>query len=148
VAGRLTGTILFEHNTYKAGFTPELRRLTSKNVPYGTGAFVAWDGHDVPNGVLVLRNNDFAMAEGCGDRPLVSLGGCREVRLEGNNRFSGGAFETALAVDPMGGKGPMNTPIGKLSVASTTVVEGGSVRYRGKQVALEELAAAVSGSQR
>jgi hypothetical protein len=148
VAGRLTGTILFENNTYKAGFRPELQRLTTKNVPYGTGAFVAWDGRDTPNGVLILRNNDFAMAEGCGDRPLVSLGGCREVRLEGHNRFAGGAFETALVVDPMGGGRPQNTPVGKLSVASTTTVEGGSVRYRGKKVALAELEAALVGSKR
>ena len=94
-------TFVFEGNSYRAGFDPRLRGLTREGVPYGTGAFVAWsEGESTRNGTLILRDNDFRMAEGCGERPLVSIGACEEVRLEGDNRFVAGAWGVALALDP------------------------------------------------
>lgn len=94
-------TILVERNTYRAGFEPELRRLTAPGVPYGTGALVAWDGGEAqPNGFLILRGNDFRFAEGCGDRPVVAIGACERVVVEADNVFVAGAFGVALDVEP------------------------------------------------
>jgi len=127
LAGRITGTTLIERNTYRAGFDPSLRGLTHGGAPYGTGALVAWQGGErVPNGVLVLRDNDFAFAPGCGDRPVVSLGGCRRVVMAGSNRFSSGGNAPALAIDPVDGRGRLtSSPLGRLHVDDATVVEGG-----------------------
>ena len=94
-------TFVFEGNSYRAGFDPRLKQLTREGVPYGTGAFVAWsEGETARNGTVILRDNDFRMAADCGERPLVSLGACEEVRLEGDNRFVAGAWGVALALDP------------------------------------------------
>jgi len=140
VAGRLTGTILFDNNTYRAGYDRALHRLTAKGVPYGTGAFMAWDGRSGTNGLLILRSNKFQMAPGCGDRPVVSIGGCREVRFEGRNHFVAGAAKKALEIDPMAGGGKTsNTPVGRISVAPSTTVEGGAIVYRGRKVSISEL---------
>jgi hypothetical protein len=138
LAGRLTGTAIFENNVYRQGFRPELRRLTAPNVPYGTGALVAWDGGGEPNGTLVLRNNRFELAPGCGDRPPVSIGGCREVRLEGANKIVSGASKVALELDPMEGGKPRNTPIGKLTVDPKTEIEG-TLEHRGRRRELADL---------
>ncbi|MCE9595746.1 MAG: hypothetical protein K8S98_16275 [Planctomycetes bacterium] len=129
-AGRHGGEIVVEKNIFRAGFAPELRGLTREGAPYGTGALVAWDrGAGAPNGTLILRDNDFEMARGCGDRPLVSLGGCREVRIEGKNRFVSGGSVPALAVDPLGDDGELaNSPIRSLSVSTDTQVRGGVTR--------------------
>jgi len=140
VAGRVTGTILFENNTYKAGFDRSLLRLTARGAPYGTGAFVCWDGRGTPNGLLILRGNTFTMARGCGDRPLVSIGGCRELRLEGRNQFVSGNDRPTLDLDPMNRGKPGNTPIGKISISPSTVIEGEGVYLRGARTSVDELA--------
>jgi hypothetical protein len=140
VAGRLTGTILFEGNSYRAGFDRSLHRLTGRGAPYGTAAFVAWDNRSGANGLLILRSNKFQMAPGCGDRPVVSIGGCREVRFEGRNHIVAGAAKTALEIDPLNGKGkPSNTPVAKVSVAPSTTVEGGAIKRLGKKASLAQL---------
>ena len=93
-------TFLFEGNSYRAGYQPRLKKLTREGVPYGTGAFVAWsEGESVRNGTVILRDNDFRMASDCGERPLVAIGACTEVRLEGENQFHAGAFGVALSLD-------------------------------------------------
>ena len=140
VAGRITGTVLIENNVYRQGFRPELRRLTRPGAPYGTGAVMIWDGGGPPNGTVVLRNNRFEVAPGCGDRPVVSLGGCKTVRLEGANRIVGGAHEVALEIDPMGKNGPRNTPIESLSIDPRTHLEGGAAQRYGRNRSLEQLA--------
>lgn len=139
VAGRLTGDLIFENNTYHAGLDPRVAKLTRPNQRYGTGAFVAWDGGGAPNGRLVLRNNTFAMAPGCGDRPVVSIGGCREVRIEGNNTFTSGGREAALQLDPMNGAKTRNTPNGKVYLSPTAKLEG-HVELRGQRATAEQLA--------
>jgi len=143
VAGRHTGTLIFERNTYRAGFAKGIQKLTREGVPYGSGAFVAWDNGGVPNGTLILRDNDFALAPGCGDRPLVSIGGCRDVQIVGANKFVSGGGQPALELDPMGDKGPSNTLNGKVVVAKTTVLKG-AVRIAGKP-ADEAAIAALAG---
>jgi hypothetical protein len=114
--------------------------LTRDGVPYGTGALVAWDrGSGEPNGKLILRDNDFESASGCGDRALVSLGGCREVRLEGKNRFVAGGDVPALALDPLADDGNVaNSPLGSISVSNETVVHGRIAR-RGETIELNSL---------
>lgn len=124
-AGNLTGTILVERCSYRAGFDPSLRHLTRKDVPFGTGAFVAWDAGGPPNGTLILKDDDFEMAPGCGDRPLVSIGGCRVVRLEGANRFVAGEWPVALQIDPLREDGtPVNSPVGTVSISPETAFQG------------------------
>jgi hypothetical protein len=112
-------------------------------VPYGSGAFVAWDNGSAPNGTLILRDNDFALAPGCGDRPVVSIGGCREVQIVGANKFVSGGDKPALELDPVDDKGPSNSLNGKVLVAKTTVLKG-SVRIAGK-LADEAALAALAG---
>ena len=139
IAGRLTGEILFENNVYRAGFDKTLRGLTKPGEPYGTGAFVAWmAGETVPNGHLILRDNDFEMAPGCGDRSLVQIGGCEEVEIVGKNRFISGG-KPALDVEPPKRDRPDGEPVGKLTVDPQTAVKG-EVRRRGKSMKLGELA--------
>ena len=137
-AGRLTGTIVLENNVVRTGFRPELRRLTLPGVPFGTGALMVWDGGGVPNGTLVLRNNRFEFAPGTGDRPPVSIGGCREVRFEGLNRVVAGASEVALEFDPMDGARPRNTPIERLTLDPRTELEG-AIERRGRRRPRSEL---------
>ncbi|MEO6711789.1 MAG: hypothetical protein ABI054_13835, partial [Planctomycetota bacterium] len=87
-AGRHTGTILLQKNSYRAGFVAALLGLTRQGMPYGTGALVAWDGNESdPTARLILEDNDFQMAPGCGDRPLVAIGACAQVEIRGKNRF-------------------------------------------------------------
>lgn len=144
VAGRITGTILFERNIYRAGFDPRYRVLTKAPAPYGTGALVAWDGGEKEsNGTLVLKDNDFEFAKGCGDRAVVSIGACRDVQIVGNNRFIAGGKEPALALDPVTrGQNPrlVNPPNGKVFVAPTTRVEG-LLTVRGEEAPLASLSA-------
>jgi hypothetical protein len=138
VAGRLTGEILFERNVYRAGFDPALRRLTRPGSPYGTGAFVAWMGAErVPNGHLILRDNDFEIAPGCGDRSLVMIGGCEVVDIVGKNRFIAGG-KAALDIEPPKKEWPDGEPVGELSVDPQTVLKG-EIRRRGKAVKLDAL---------
>ena len=140
VAGRHTGTLIFEGNTYHAGLNPAVAKLTSPGRRYGTGAFVAWDGGGVPNGKLVLRGNTFAMAPGTGDRPVVSIGGCRQVRIEGTNRFTSGGREACLELDPMGQGKPRNTPNGSVYLSPTVRLDG-RVEIRGVKATPADLAA-------
>ncbi|MEW6074407.1 MAG: hypothetical protein AB1726_17665 [Planctomycetota bacterium] len=125
-AGRLTGPILLERNVYHAGFRKDWRVLTTPGVPYGTGALAAWQGGEaLPNASLTLRDNEFRFAPGCGDRPVVAIGGCREVKILGANRFQSGGGEPALALDPVDDAGrPLSPPNGAVRLAPTTHLEG------------------------
>lgn len=126
-------TFLFEDNSYRAGFDPALRKLTRKNVPYGTGAFVVWGEKDpVRVGSITLKDNDFRFADGTGDRPVVALGAAKRVALEGQNTFVAGAFGVALAVDPPRGSGvPTELPVLKITMDPRTECDG-RVEWRGK----------------
>jgi hypothetical protein len=138
IAGRHTGVIQLENNRYRAGFVPEIAKLTRPGVRYGTGALVAWDGFGQPNGRLVLRNNDFEMAPGCGDRPLVAIGGCTEVDIAGTNRFVS-SYEIALELDPPREAGFESNPNGRVRVDSRTTIQGGAIRRAGKPITLSDL---------
>ena len=85
----------------------------------------------MPNGKLILRDNDFAMAPGCGDRPLVSIGGCSQVEIVGKNVFTSGGAQPALELDPMDEHGLSNTANGPVHVDKTTALTG-KVRIAGK----------------
>lgn len=130
LSGNHTGTVIFKNNRVRAGFAPELAHLTRPGVPYGSGAFVAWDAGGERNGLLILESNHFEFAPGCGDRPLVQLSSCREVRLKGNNRFIAGAAP-ALMFDLQG-----NKPNLAVTIDPATVVQG-EVRIAGKPAARE-----------
>jgi len=119
-------TFLFEGNTYRAGFRKERLGLTTRGKPYGTGAFTAWEERGAgPNGTLVMRDNDFEMAPGCGDRPLVSIGGCTQVLIVGANRFVSGGQMPALALDPASNQGQaISTPNGSVYLAPAAEVDG------------------------
>jgi hypothetical protein len=139
--GRHGGTILLVGNRYRAGFVPVLRKLTRPEVPYGTGALVAWDGNeDAPTARLVLESNDFELAQGCGDRPLVAIGAVTAVELRGVNRFVSGGGVAALELEPVRESRPQGSPVGALSLDPATVVRG-PVRWRGETVTLDELKA-------
>jgi hypothetical protein len=141
VCGRMTGTLLFEHNTYRAGFRPERLTLTTPNQPYGTGAFTAWEeGQGGMNGTLVLRDNDFSFAKDCGDRPVVSIGGCQKVLIAGENHFVSGGKQPALVIDPVGWDGkPTSTPNWSVYLAPATKIEG-TLLSHGKPPSEAELA--------
>jgi len=126
VCGRMQGLFLFEKNVYKAGFRPERRRLTRPDQPYGTGAFTAWEeGRAGQTATLVLRDNDFSFAPGCGDRPVVSIGGCEKVLIVGANRFVSGGQQQALCLDPLDGRGETaSSPNGSVYLAPATTIEG------------------------
>lgn len=142
-AGRLTGcTILLEGNRYRAGFRPELLRLRNKNHPYGTGALVAWDeGSDALNGTLVLRDNDFELAEGTGDRPLVSIGATRRVVIEDDNRFVSGGTWPALHLDPVERDGELRGPANGLVHLERGVTLRGDLLIRGQEPTAAQLEA-------
>ena len=143
IAGRIKGPVLFENNKYRAGFDPELRRLTKKGAPYGTGALVLWDGGEkMPNARVTLRDNDFEFAPRCGDRAVVSIGGCKEVLVLGHNRFVSGGRYPALVIDPTHDGKPngklVNIPNGRVHVAPETVTKGG-FELRGRKPNAEDL---------
>ncbi|QDU84177.1 hypothetical protein Pla163_12820 [Planctomycetes bacterium Pla163] len=142
-AGRLEGcTILLEGNRYRAGFESRLLGLTNKSHPYGTGALVAWDeGSGALNGTLVLRDNDFEMAKGTGDRPLVSIGSTQRVILAADNRFVSSTDWPALNLDPVGRDGALKGPAnGAVQVEPGITVEGGFLVH-GAPPSEEDLAA-------
>ena len=126
IGGRHTGQILFERNKFRAGFDPRLKRLKPVGGVHGTGAFVAWQGGErVRNGTLVLKDNDFQMAYGCGDRALVAISGCESVQLLGRNQFRSGGFQPALALEPRDDSGkPDGEPNLLVSISPRTVFEG------------------------
>ncbi len=139
IAGRLNGLILFENNVYRAGFRSKYLKLTERNVPFGTGAFMAWEAApEGRNGTLILRNNDFRFAKDCGDRPVVSIGGCERVLVVGQNRFESGGEQPAIDLDPVTPRGRMkSTPNGRVYLAPQTKVRG-KVLLRGKLPTEEE----------
>lgn len=126
LCGRMQGSFLFEHNVYRAGFRPERARFTMPGQPYGTGAFTAWEeGRAGRTDTLVLRDNEFDFAPGCGDRPVVSIGGCTNVLIAGTNRFASGGKQAALVLDPVDGQGNLtNTANGSVYLAPATKIEG------------------------
>ncbi len=142
LGGRHTGTMLVERCTVRVGFNARLRKLTRPGVPYGTGALVAVDGREtVPNGTLVVRDCRFEFADGCGDRPVVSVGGVREFRLEGTNRLVAGGEQPALALDPPrfgGGSAPGSRLVERVVVSKATEVVGGVTRF-GRETTLDAI---------
>jgi hypothetical protein len=137
--GRFNGTILLQHNRCRAGFVEAFRKLTRPESPYGTGALVAWDGgEDAPTARLILEDNDFEFAQGCGDRNLVSIGACTSVELRGKNRFVCGANPAALELEPVREARPEGSPVGALSIDPKTEIKG-PIRWRGSELTLDEL---------
>jgi hypothetical protein len=139
LAGRHTGKAIFENNRYRSGFNSALTKLTREGVPFGTAAFVAWDAGGEPNGTLILRNNDFQIAPGCGDRPLVAIGGCRDVQILGRNRFVAGNT-SALEIDPITPKGFGSSKCVKVSIDSALDAKG-PIKLQGELATPERLAA-------
>jgi hypothetical protein len=141
--GMPDASVRLERVRYRAGFDPRLRHLTRPEVPYGTAALVAWDGGEaLPNGTLVLEGCDFEFAPGCGDRPVVSIGACREVQLVGSNRIVAGAAPVALELDPRPRGAAPRHPCGAISLSDASAIRG-RIELRGRQAdaaALEELA--------
>ena len=117
--------------------------LTTKGQPYGTGALVAWQEREaVPNATLVLRNNKFLFAEGCGDRAVVAIGGCERVLIVGTNTIQAGGEYPALALDPLRGSGE-NGPLisslnGTVYVAPLSEITG-HVTLRGRPATQEQM---------
>ena len=139
-AGRLNCRILLENNSYRAGFNKAFHKLTRRGQPYGTGAVAAWtEGTRERNGILVLRDNRFSTAEGCGDRALVAIGGCKQVDLIGKNVFvSGGKYE-ALALDPVRLTGKKISPAnGPVFMAKGTEITG-RITIAGKAASAKQL---------
>jgi hypothetical protein len=135
LAGRHVGNVIFKNNVVRSGFVRDVLHLTRPPAPFGSGAFVAWDAGGQRNGLLQLENNTFEFAKGCGDRPLVQISGCREVRLVGRNKFvSGGPI--ALWLDADG-----SNPNLKFSADAATWIDGGDIRIGPKRVTREELLA-------
>lgn len=130
---------LFEGNTYRAGFDPRVRKLTRKGVAYGTGAFVSWSSKEKERaGTIVLKDNDFKMAAGCGDRPLVALSAAQKVVLEGQNQFVAGKFGVALSIDPPTGSGvPSPLPVKQVKLDPRTQIEG-RVEFKGRPASADE----------
>ncbi len=126
ICGRMDCTFIFEANTYRAGFRPERAKLALPGEPYGTGAFAAWEAdREAPNGTLILRDNDFRFARRCGDRPVVSIGGCQRVLILGQNRFVSGGEQPALALDPVNLQGrTISRPNASVYLAPATGIEG------------------------
>ncbi|MFT5285934.1 MAG: hypothetical protein ACI8TQ_002102 [Planctomycetota bacterium] len=143
-AGRLQGDILVENNSYRAGFTPALARLTRPGVPYSTGALVCWtDDGKSKNGTVTIKDNDFEFAKGCGDRPVVSVGGCDRVAIVGSNRFVAGGKHPVLSIDPPRGEPgtrPNSPPIGAIYIDPQTVMQG-NVHADGRPISPEKLKA-------
>jgi hypothetical protein len=141
-AGRLDATILLENNVYRAGFDSAYRHLTRPGQPYGTGAVAAWQGgQPQKNGTLILRDNRFLMNEGCGDRPVVAIGGTQRVLLVGRNELRSGGTWPALALDPVTGNGnPVSSPNGDVYLAPLTKLDG-DVTLRGQEPTRAQLAA-------
>lgn len=132
---------LFEGNTFRAGFAPEVKKLTRKGVPYGTGALVVWAEKESERvGKVTLRNNDFRMAKDSGDRPLVALSATRRIALEGTNRFVAGQFGVALSIDPPRGSGvPAPLPVQRIELAASTQLQG-RLEFRGREASASERA--------
>jgi hypothetical protein len=137
-AGRIEGTILVERCRYRAGFREPLRALTARGVPYGTGALVAWQaGESEPNDTLILRDVCFELAPGCGDRPVVAIGGCRNVFVLGECELVSGGREPALALDPVELGRLVSPPNGRVVLAPETRLSG-RLTLRGREATKAE----------
>lgn len=139
LGGRHSGVAIFENNRFRAGFDQRLKSLTREGVPYGSGAFVAWDARGERNGTLILDGNDFEFAAGCGDRAVVSISGCKDVRIRGKNRFVSGGKTVALELDPPPGNGSASNPNLAVELSPDTLCKGG-VRIAGTMADSERLA--------
>jgi hypothetical protein len=140
-AGRIQGTILVERCRYRAGFRAELRALTVGDAPYGTGALVAWQGGESePNDTLILHDDRFEFAPGCGDRPVVSIGGCRRVSIVGECAFVSGGMQPALALDPVESDGRLTSPANGRVVLAPGARLAGRLTLRGREAKPEERA--------
>ena len=96
-AGPHRGTILIDSCRLRAGFVEELRRLTKPGVPYGTGALVVYGTEAGTVDRLIVKDSDFRFQEGCGDRPLVTIGDVGQFFAIGTNLFrAGGEDKVAL----------------------------------------------------
>ncbi len=141
IAGRLAGPVLFEKNRYRAGFDRELVRLTRPGSPYGTGAVAIWDAGEARNVDVTLRDNHFEFAAGCGDRPVVSIGGCEQVSLLGTNRIVSGGKQPALSLDPVNERGKLEGKTNtKVVVGPLTSIAGDALR-RGVKLTSEQVRA-------
>ncbi len=141
--GRHGGTIRLERNVCLVGFNKSLKHLTTPGAPYGTGALVMIDGGEAElNAALILEDNEFRFAPDCGDRAVVSIGGCRDVRIFGWNRFEAGAYGVALDLDPLENEtsGPLiSKPNVSVHLARETLIKG-AVRLQGKPASEGDLA--------
>jgi hypothetical protein len=139
LSGRSECTFVFEGNVYEAGFAQGSQSFTLAGQPYGTGAFAAWEETRAgPNGTLILRDNRFVFAPGCGDRPVVSIGGCRRVLVLGANEFVSGGTQPALALDPADASGrTLSSRNGSVYLAPATRL-GGALTLRGGVPTAEE----------
>lgn len=140
ICGRMRGAFVFEGNVYRAGFRAERLGFTTPGKPYGTGAFMAWEeGRAGPTATLVLRDNEFSFAPGCGDRPVVSIGGCTQVLIVGANQFVSGGQQPALVLDPVDRQGnPTSSANGSIYLAPATKLEG-ELTWLGKEPSAEQL---------
>ncbi len=143
IGGRHNGVIRVEGCTVRAGFNEAFLPLRLPGQPYGTGALVVVDGGESPpNGTLIIEDSTFEFAEGCGDRPLASIGGCRQVSIRGECRFASGSPFSALALDPM--RDPLGLALvsranGKVTIDSRTRFVG-KVEIRGEVASPEAIA--------
>ena len=140
IAGRLGGIVQLENNRYRAGFDAQLTQLTRPGKPYGTGAVAIWDaGETERNTLVVLKDNDFEFAQNCGDRAVVSIGGCERAQLLGKNRFvAGNRQRPALELDPVDGTRLRSQANGDVQIARSTQLVGG-VELRGKKTSLDKV---------
>jgi len=138
--GGHNGTIRIEKCEYLCGFDRNLKRLTNKGSPYGTGALVMITHGAGPTRRLILKDNRFQFNKDSGDRPVVSIGGCRDLQILGGNRFVAGAYEVALELDPVQENGSLRSPAnGKVQIAMAAEITG-RVEVRGKPATEAELA--------
>lgn len=141
LAGRHRGTFLLEGNLYRAGFHPDVRELTLPLMPYGTGAVAIWQGGErEQNAHVILRDNVFEYYEGCGDRPVVAIGGTARVEISGTNRFLSGGSQPALALDPVNDAGRPISPLNKSVSVDPATVFGGAIVWGEDTLAPRELA--------
>ena len=88
---------------------------------------------------MILRGNEFSFAEGCGDRPVVSIGGCQRVLIVGQNKFVSGGKQPALALDPVNMQNrTISSPNGPVFLAPMTELEG-ELTLSGRAPTEEEL---------
>ena len=131
--GNHNGAILIENCTYQCGFGKLIKTLTKKGSPYGTGALVMIADGAAPTARLHIKDCTFQFAKDCGDRPVVSIGGCRDLLLTGKTSILAGAYGVALDLDPVWDNGKLKSPLnGKVRLTKSVQVNG-KVQIRGKE---------------